>query len=100
MHIKTKYFYADDTEMNQGDLVYLHGREAFYGFERSGIFEIAHINEDILAVYFLGQDRQSHQPIEIDIESIRTLIPLANYGLDEIIEETKKEIFSKIKNRG
>lgn len=100
MHIKTKYFYADDTEMKQGDLVYLCGSEAAYGLEFSGIFKVAHINEEILTVYFLGQDHESYQSIEIDIESISALLPIANYGLTEEVEEIKKEIYDRIKDRG
>ena len=100
MHIKTKYFYANDTEMNQGDLVYLHASEVSYGLELSGIFAIAHINEEILTVYFLGQDHKSYQIIEIDIESINTLMPVANCGLIEEVEEIRKTVFDRIKNRG
>ena len=44
MHIKTKYFYTNDTEMKRGDLVYMKGGEISYGLEVGGIFEIIENN--------------------------------------------------------
>lgn len=99
MHVKTKYFYANDMEMKQGDLVYLEGSETYYGLNFSGFFKVAHINDTILIVYFLGQDNETYQAIEIEIDSISILMPVTNYGLIEEIEEMKKEIKEAIKNR-
>ena len=99
MHIKTKYFYTNDTEMKRGDLVYMKGGEISYGLEVGGIFEIIDINEDILTVYFLGQDKETYQSIKIDTGSISILMPITNCGLIEEVEEMKKEIYDKLKNR-
>ena len=102
MKLEAKYFYENGQEMKEGDLVYLKGRECFKGYEGyefSGIFTLAHINEDLLKVYFLGQDKKEQQIIEIDVDTMSALIPLTNYGLIEEVEEMQKEISDKIKNR-
>ena len=99
MEIEVKYFYKNGKEVKQGDLAYLEGSEAYYGLNFSGFFKIAYINDTILTVYFLGQDKEAYQAIEIEINSISVLMPVTNYGLIEEVEEMKKEIKEAIKNR-
>lgn len=99
MHFEVKYFYKNGTEMKKGDLVYLEGSDSQLGLAISGIFQLISISEDTLTVYFLGQDKEPYQAFDVWIDTLSVLMPVEDNKLSKVVEEAKRKIFDKIKNR-